>query len=117
MLHYCDNESFYTFISQVLFTFSNILLIFLNFNGLKQRYSRQSHRKTSNDGFHALSGNVRNNWSTYPRYFLMKNQNQQRNIDPQKAKAEKLNGRFALVGLIALVGAYITTGQIVPGII
>ena len=47
----------------------------------------------------------------------MKNQNQQRNIDPQKTKAEKLNGRFALVGLIALVGAYITTGQIVPGII
>ena len=47
----------------------------------------------------------------------MKNQNQQRNIDPQKTKAEKLNCRFALVGLIALVGAYITTGQIVPGII
>ena len=47
----------------------------------------------------------------------MKNQNQQRNIDPQKTKAEKLNGRCALVGLIALVGAYVTTGQIVPGII
>ena len=47
----------------------------------------------------------------------MENQNPQRNIDPQKTKAEKLNGRFALVGLIALVGAYITTGQIVPGII
>ena len=43
--------------------------------------------------------------------------NSNRNIDPQKVKAEKLNGRFALVGLIALVGAYITTGQIVPGII
>ena len=47
----------------------------------------------------------------------MENQTQSRNIDPQKAKAEKLNGRFALVGLIALVGAYITTGQIVPGVI
>ena len=47
----------------------------------------------------------------------MKNNNQIRNIDPQKVKAENLNGRFALVGLIALVGAYITTGQIVPGII
>ena len=42
---------------------------------------------------------------------------QPRNIDPQKTKAEKLNGRFALVGVIALIGAYITTGQIVPGII
>ena len=35
---------------------------------------------------------------------------------PEEPK-ENLNGRFALVGLIALVGAYITTGQIVPGVI
>ena len=47
----------------------------------------------------------------------MENKNQKRNIDPQKTNAEKLNGRFALFGVIALVGAYITTGQIVPGII
>ena len=47
----------------------------------------------------------------------MKNKNFKRNIDPQKINAEKLNGRFALVGVIALLGAYITTGQIVPGII
>tara|TARA_B100000212_G_C27379435_1_gene536283 strand:- start:863 stop:1003 length:141 start_codon:yes stop_codon:yes gene_type:complete len=40
-----------------------------------------------------------------------------RNIDPQKITAEKLNGRFALLGVIALVGAYISTGQIIPGII
>ena len=43
--------------------------------------------------------------------------NSNRNIDPQKIKAEKLNGRFALLGVIALVGAYVTTGQIIPGII
>ena len=47
----------------------------------------------------------------------MENKNQKRNIDPQKTNAEKLNGRFALVGVIALLGAYITSGQIVPGII
>tara|TARA_Y100001968_G_C19010820_1_gene550438 strand:+ start:502 stop:645 length:144 start_codon:yes stop_codon:yes gene_type:complete len=47
----------------------------------------------------------------------MENTTSKRNIDPQKTSAEKLNGRFALVGVIALVGAYITTGQIVPGII
>ena len=47
----------------------------------------------------------------------MENKYQQRNIDPQKVSAEKINGRFALFGVIALVGAYITTGQIVPGII
>ena len=47
----------------------------------------------------------------------MESKNLKRNIDPQKKSAEKLNGRFALVGVIALVGAYISTGQIVPGII
>ena len=47
----------------------------------------------------------------------MENKKLKRNIDPQKTSAEKLNGRFALVGVIALIGAYITTGQIVPGII
>ena len=43
--------------------------------------------------------------------------NTKRNIDPQKITAEKLNGRFTLLGVIALVGAYVTTGQIIPGIV
>ena len=30
--------------------------------------------------------------------------------------AEKVNGRWAMLGLIALVGAYASTGQIIPGI-
>ena len=47
----------------------------------------------------------------------MKNSNKKRNIDPQKISAEKLNGRFALLGVIALLGAYISTGQIIPGMV
>ena len=47
----------------------------------------------------------------------MENSTQERKIDPQKISAERLNGRFALLGVVALVGAYISTGQIVPGII
>ena len=31
-------------------------------------------------------------------------------------KAEKLNGRFAMMGVIAALGAYATTGQIIPGL-
>ena len=34
--------------------------------------------------------------------------------DPQNA--EKVNGRWAMIGFVALLGAYITTGQIIPGI-
>ena len=31
-------------------------------------------------------------------------------------KAEMLNGRFAMMGIIAALGAYATTGQIIPGL-
>ena len=38
-------------------------------------------------------------------------------IEKEKVFAEKLNGRFAMMGFIALVGAYLTTGQIIPGFV
>ena len=38
-------------------------------------------------------------------------------IEKEKVVAEKLNGRFAMIGFIALVGAYLTTGQIIPGLV
>ncbi len=47
----------------------------------------------------------------------MKNSNFSREIEPQKEFAEKLNGYAAILGVIALVGAYAATGQIVPGYI
>ena len=44
-------------------------------------------------------------------------------IDPNKdfsvthnEKAEKLNGRLSMLGVIAALGAYALTGQIIPGI-
>ncbi len=44
-------------------------------------------------------------------------------VDPNKdftvthnEKAEMLNGRFAMLGVIAALGAYAVTGQIIPGI-
>ena len=30
--------------------------------------------------------------------------------------AEKVNGRWAMGGFVALLGAYVTTGQVIPGI-
>ena len=33
----------------------------------------------------------------------------------QKTIAEKFNGRLAMLGIIAGLGAYLTTGQIIPG--
>ena len=36
-------------------------------------------------------------------------------IDQSKA-AELANGRWAMIGFVAAIGAYVTTGQIIPGI-
>tara|TARA_B100001250_G_C19705976_1_gene746965 strand:+ start:1033 stop:1233 length:201 start_codon:yes stop_codon:yes gene_type:complete len=39
-------------------------------------------------------------------------------LDPQEQleAAEQLNGRLSMIGFVAAVGAYLTTGQIIPGI-
>ena len=38
------------------------------------------------------------------------------NYVPHNEKAEKLNGRLAMLGVIAALGAYALTGQIIPGV-
>ena len=38
-------------------------------------------------------------------------------VEMEKILSEKLNGRFAMMGFIALIGAYLTTGQIIPGFV
>ena len=38
------------------------------------------------------------------------------NYSSYPEEAEKTNGRWAMIGIIALLGAYLTTGQIIPGI-
>ena len=55
---------------------------------------------------------------------IYSNNNQMRNknlniktVEKEKVVAEILNGRFAMIGLIAAVGAYLTTGQIIPGFV
>ena len=48
----------------------------------------------------------------------MKNTNSiTKTVEQEKVVAETLNGRFAMIGLIAAVGAYLTTGQIIPGFV
>ena len=34
-----------------------------------------------------------------------------------KTVAEKLNGRLAMIGIIAGIAAYLTTGQLIPGFV
>ena len=39
-------------------------------------------------------------------------------LDPQEQleAAEQLNGRLSMIGFVAALGAYLTTGQLIPGI-
>ena len=46
----------------------------------------------------------------------MKN-NETKSVEKGKIIAEKLNGRLAMMGFVALVGAYLTTCQLIPGFI
>ena len=38
-------------------------------------------------------------------------------VEKEKSVAETINGRFAMLGIIAGLGAYLTTGQIIPGFV
>ena len=48
---------------------------------------------------------------------MIKTNNKEKKIEQEKVVAETLNGRFAMMGLIAAIGAYLTTGQIIPGFV
>ena len=48
----------------------------------------------------------------------MKNQNTETpRVEEGKLFAERLNGYAASIGCLALVGAYLSTGQIIPGFV
>ena len=54
----------------------------------------------------------------YSSNIKIKNTNlKTKTIEKEKVVAETLNGRFAMIGLIAAIGAYLTTGQIIPGFV
>ena len=38
------------------------------------------------------------------------------NYEGHPENAEKTNGRWAMIGFVALIGAYMVTGQIIPGV-
>ena len=65
-----------------------------------------------------LTKQFQNENSNYLTSKTMKNSNTKvKTIEKEKEVAETLNGRFAMLGLIAAVGAYLTTGQIIPGFV
>ena len=58
------------------------------------------------------SGGRQNIYSVEPRPYI----DEISSYESYPQNAEKVNGRWAMVGFIALLGSYVTTGQIIPGI-
>ena len=60
-----------------------------------------------------------NMWATEPRMYIDPIAEQQMKTEVYEThndKAERLNGRLAMLGVIAALGAYALTGQVIPGV-
>ena len=55
-------------------------------------------------------GNRQNIFAKEPTMYI------DENSVPHNEKAERLNGRLAMLGVIAAIGAYAVSGQLIPGI-
>jgi len=51
-----------------------------------------------------------------PKMYITEKDMQQNEVETYAERAEKLNGRLAMLGFIAAVGAYALTKQIIPGV-
>jgi hypothetical protein len=60
-----------------------------------------------------------NMWAREPNMYIdpkIETQMKEGIYETHNERAEKMNGRFAMMGVIAALGAYAVTGQIIPGI-
>ena len=53
-----------------------------------------------------------NIFATEPPIEIMKNEEENFIME----QAERTNGQLAMIGIVAALGAYVTTGQIIPGV-
>jgi len=57
-----------------------------------------------------------NMFAKEPTMYITEKDMQQNEVETYAERAEKLNGRFAMMGFVAAVGAYVLTGQVIPGV-
>ena len=61
-------------------------------------------------------GNRQNMFAVEPKMYITEEDMTQHKEQTYAQRAEKLNGRLAMLGFVIAVGTYLTTGQIIPGI-
>ena len=57
-----------------------------------------------------------NMFAKEPKMYITEEDQMKHEEETYSERVEKLNGRFAMLGVIAALGAYALTGQIVPGV-
>ena len=102
MLHICNKYLENKLISTLCFTFINSSVTLIN----------NYRTSMSNSNITTESGGRQNMFPTETRPYI----DESVSYDSYPQNAEKVNGRWAMIGLVALVGAYVSTGQIIPGI-
>ena len=102
MLHKCNKYLENNLFATYSFTFVNSSVTLVN------NYITQM----ANSNVTTESGGRQNMFPTETRPYI----DESVSYDSYPQNAEKVNGRWAMVGLVALVGAYVSTGQIIPGI-
>ena len=102
MKHLCSKYLEYNLISTKYFTFVNSSVTLIN------NYTTLM----ANSNVTTESGGRQNMFPTETRPYI----DESVSYDSYPQNAEKVNGRWAMIGLVALVGAYVSTGQIIPGI-
>jgi len=61
-------------------------------------------------------GGRQNMFAKEPQMYITEKDMEDHVTETHNERAEKLNGRLAMLGVIAALGAYALTGQIIPGI-
>jgi hypothetical protein len=61
-------------------------------------------------------GNRQNLFALEPKMYITEKDITQHDTETYAERAEKLNGRLAMLGFVIAIGTYITTGQILPGV-
>ena len=102
MLYLCSKYLENKLISAKYFTFVNSSVTLVNNYTILM----------ANSNVTTESGGRQNMFPTETRPYI----DESVSYDSYPQNAEKVNGRWAMIGLVALVGAYVSTGQIIPGI-
>ena len=102
MLQLCNKYLENNLISAYYFTFINTSVTLIN------NYTTSM----ANSNVTTESGGRQNMFPNETRPYI----DESVSYDSYPQNAEKVNGRWALIGLVALVGAYVSTGENIPGI-